>query len=186
MPQIDVLAEDNSLVSFCLKIVMKLGIQTNRKKIFVEPVPRKDAGFTWVHRKYPQLIKRHRARATSTSVAFVVGIDSDKKTFAERASEFDKKLEVQGMPKRQDDEQIVLVIPKRNIETWVKYFTGPVDDRKNVDEDTDYKKVFKKPDFETTAKGFVEEFRQWKQQAETFNTLPALVETFKELDRVMA
>ena len=101
MPLVDILAENNRLVSFCLKIVMKLGIQTNRKKIMFEPVPKTSAGFTWVHRKYPSLVKRHRARATKTNVAFVVGLDSDKKAFAERADELDKKLEKNDIPERE-------------------------------------------------------------------------------------
>ena len=88
--------------------------------------------------------------------------------------------------KGNEAEQIVLVIPKRNIETWVKYFTGPVENREDVNEGTDYKIEFKKPDFEATANGFVEEFRQWNSNANKLKTLPALIETFKELERVMA
>lgn len=163
---------------------MKLKVQTNRKKIEIEPVPRKSAGFTWVHRKYPKLVKWHRAR--TTNVTFVVGIDSDKKTFGQRVDELDIKLETENMPKRKEDEQIVLVIPKRNIETWVKYFTGPPEDRGSVDEDTDYKNEFKKPNIETTANGFIDEFRLWKKNGTSLDTLPTLIETFKELERVMA
>ena len=77
-PNVDILAEDNRLVSFCLKIVMKLAIQTIRKKITVEPVPKSGAGYTWLFREYPELVRKYRARASKTSVAFVVGVDSDK------------------------------------------------------------------------------------------------------------
>ena len=184
-PQVGILAEDNDLVSFCLKIVMKLGIQTIRKKINIEVVPPEGAGFTFVHRQYPKLVKRHRARATKTSVLFVIGIDSDKKTFAGRSNELDGKLESNDLPKRDDAEPIVLVIPKRNIETWVEYFTRAVETRESVDEETDYKRRHKKPDIETAANGFVAEYRQWKSDAASVKTLNALIQTYKELNRVV-
>ena len=180
-PRVDILAEDNRLVSFCLKIVMKLGIQTERKKISVEPVPQAGAGYTWLFREYPSLVQKHRTRASKNSVALVVGVDADKKSPEERAQELDQKLEEAKLEKRKADEAIVLVIPKRNIETWIMYFGGT-----KVDETTDYKtKVGKKPDIELTAKGFVEEYRIYNQKPEEVSTLPSLVATYKELRRVL-
>ena len=181
-PQVDILAEDNRLVSFCLKIVMKLGIQKIRKKITVEPVPKSGAGFTWLYREYPGLVRKHRARATKTSVAFVIGVDSDKKSPEERAADLDKKLEEAKLEKRKGDEAIVFVIPKRNIETWIMYFGGA-----KVDETTDYKnKVGKKPDIEKAANGFVEEYRKYIKKPDNFSTLSSLVATYVELGRVLA
>ena len=181
-PRVLILAEDNRLFSFCLKIVMKLGIQKNRKKFDEVTIPKSGAGYTWLYREYPALVKKHRARATKTSVAFVVGVDSDKKSFGERATDLDKKLDEAKLEKRKGDEAIVFVIPKRNIETWIMYFGGA-----KVDETTDYKnKVGKKPDIEKAANGFVEEYRKYIKKPDNFSTLSSLVATYVELGRVLA
>ena len=178
-PRITILAEDNRTYSFCLKIAMKLGIQKERKKFAPVTIPRSDAGYTWLFREYPEFVRKHRAR--TTSVAFVVAVDSDKMSHAERVRELDKKLEEAKLEKRKEDEAIVLVIPKRNIETWIMYFSG-----ETVDEKKDYKnKVGKNPNIENAASGFVAEYHEYKKKPENFSTLASLEETYKELGRVM-
>lgn len=103
---VDILAEDNRLASFCLRIVEKLGIQKNRRRIRIAPIPKTGAGYTWLYKKYPEDIARHRKRAHHHSVIFVVGLDADKKSLDERLADLDKELQRAGMDRRSEGERV--------------------------------------------------------------------------------
>jgi len=64
----------------------------------------------------------------------VVGIDADVKTVAQREKELETALENAREHGRKPEEAIVLLIPKRHIETWILCLLGEL-----VDEVTDYK-----------------------------------------------
>jgi hypothetical protein len=67
-------------------------------------------------------------------VALVVAIDADISTVAQRENELETALAEVGELRRQADEAIVLLIPKRHIETWILCLLG-----EHVDEVTGYK-----------------------------------------------
>jgi hypothetical protein len=60
-------------------------------------------------------------------------LDADDSTVEERKAELDKALEAAAQPKRSPDEAIAVLIPRRNIETWVHALQG-----EKVDEHTRY------------------------------------------------
>lgn len=177
---VDILAEDNRLASFCLGIVEKLGIQTNRRRIRIAPIPKTGAGYTWLYKKYPEYIARQRKRAHHHNVLFVVGLDADTKTFDERLADLERELEQAGMDTRSADERVACIIPKRNIETWVKHFDGS-----DVDEEVDFKNKVKRPDFKSAADAFVREFNQFRNEPDQLKTLPSLRTAYEEIVRLM-
>ena len=63
----------------------------------------------------------------------VVAIDADTKTCTERKERLHKSCEVASVEPRQETDKLMLFIPKRNIETWIKFYDG-----KSVDEEHDY------------------------------------------------
>jgi len=71
------------------------------------------------------------------ALALVVVIDADLAPVKQRVDELDARSP------RQPGERIALVIPRRNIETWIRFLTAPP-----VDEETDYKP--RNPDFGDT------------------------------------
>ncbi|MGH9431713.1 MAG: hypothetical protein ACRD3T_09235 [Terriglobia bacterium] len=60
-------------------------------------------------------------------------IDADMETTQRRASQLADALKAVGMDDRREDEPIVILIPKRHVETWIRALLGD-----QVNEETDY------------------------------------------------
>ena len=73
-----------------------------------------------------------RSKSFDSNVLIVV-IDADKKTVQERKSQLTEACNATGIPVRTENDKLLIFIPKRNIETWIKYF-----DNNAVDEEQDY------------------------------------------------
>lgn len=69
------------------------------------------------------------------SALLVAIIDADNETTQKRRQQLDDMLKKAGKDTLNDDEPVVMLIPKRNVETWVCALLG-----KKVDENTDYGK----------------------------------------------
>ncbi len=94
------------------------------------------SGEQFVRERYPVEVKEHRRRiGKGTSAILVVMVDADMEATQHRATQLSKALEDKEMERRGDDEPIVLLIPKRHVETWIRALLGT-----HVDEEKDYKK----------------------------------------------
>ena len=62
-------------------------------------------------------------------------VDADMETTQQRRSQLSDALVAAEMRERDNDEPIVVLIPKRHVETWIRALLDSP-----VDEDTDYKK----------------------------------------------
>jgi hypothetical protein len=60
-------------------------------------------------------------------------VDADMETTQHRASQLSAALEAASMDGRSNNEPIVVLIPKRHVETWIRALLGD-----HVDEVTDY------------------------------------------------
>jgi hypothetical protein len=65
-------------------------------------------------------------------------IDADTLTVLQRHEQLDRALEGTGLTRRQSDEKIALLVPKRNIETWIHYLR-----KEQVNEEQIYRKLEK-------------------------------------------
>lgn len=92
-------------------------------------------GISFVLSRYDSEV--HDLRAAAYSRGLVVAIDADEETVSTRKAQLDEKLDEAGEPARGQQEAIAIVVPKRNIETWIWYLDGNL-----VDENTDYKRTF--------------------------------------------
>jgi hypothetical protein len=63
----------------------------------------------------------------------VVAIDADTGDISRRLRQFEVALKEAGLASRADDEAIIHLIPRRNIETWILCLNGS-----NVDEEEDH------------------------------------------------
>jgi hypothetical protein len=84
--------------------------------------------------QYPAEVGYYRDRSHSRKAALIVATDADTKTVARRERELEAALSDAGEGRRSPDEAIALLIPKRNVETWILCLVG-----ESVDETTDYK-----------------------------------------------
>jgi hypothetical protein len=87
-----------------------------------------------VRLNYPTQVQAYRDAARRRKAALVVIIDADTRTLHQRRQELVSALEEAKLAPRDVNEAIALLIPKRNVETWILCLTGD-----DVDEETDYK-----------------------------------------------
>jgi hypothetical protein len=130
-----VLGEDQQHQGFIYHWLRGRGVP--RGKIRLLPLPAgKGAGEQYVRTQYAQQVADLRRR-NYLALALVVVIDADLAPVKQRVDELDARSP------RQPGERIALVIPRRNIETWIRFLTAPP-----VDEEADYKP--RNPDFGDT------------------------------------
>ena len=82
--------------------------------------------------QYPIQVKALR-RAPHVCKALVSMLDADDRPVEERKREHDKALETSGEAQRTDTEKIAILVPRRNIETWIHHLLG-----KTVNENDTY------------------------------------------------
>jgi len=88
----------------------------------------------WVRKKFAKEVGVCRNRQARAASGLVAMIDADNHTVDERFRQLDQSLHEEGQPLVRNDEQIVRLVPRRNIETWILSLTGT-----QVDETSDYK-----------------------------------------------
>src|SRR5690349_21297068 len=86
----------------------------------------------WVRQRYPEKVKQYRTRTAETLL--VVLIDADRSELRDRDRQLQEALEQARLARRSNPERIAHLIPKRNIETWIRCLSGH-----EADEVTDYK-----------------------------------------------
>jgi hypothetical protein len=110
--------------------------------------------------------------------ALVVATDADLRPVAQRENELAAALQATGEQPRGETEAIVLLIPKRNVETWICCLTG-----ERVDEVTDYKN---RRGIDDMIKPTAEALYQWSRPRHVIptNCVPSLQRAFPELRRL--
>lgn len=99
--------------------------------------------------QYPVEVEALRKLANRRSCALVVVVDADEAAVERRLQQLDVILRSHKLLQRQTSEAISIVIPKRNIETWMHYLCG-----NEVDEVVDYKPLCRSLDAGESATQF--------------------------------
>jgi hypothetical protein len=90
----------------------------------------------WVRTMYAEEVRAYRIRHAKAVTALVVMIDADTDPVQNRLTQLDEALEERGLPRIGNAEQIVRLVPKRNVETWIVWLTEDA-----ANEETDYKRT---------------------------------------------
>jgi hypothetical protein len=129
-----ILCEDQQQEYFIRHVLLKRG--WNGHGIRVEkPQKAKGAADQWVRESFPKELRAYRSKCNHLSNCLLAVVDADMQTVCERIKSFEAECEKQNIPFRRDDERVALVVPKRNIETWLAYLRG-----ETVDETTEYRR----------------------------------------------
>ena len=92
------------------------------------------SGEKYVRDQYPQQVQACRSSLGRRATALlVVIVDADMENTQRRATQLGSALQAAGMHARGNDEPIVVLIPKRHVETWIRALLG-----NQVDEVADY------------------------------------------------
>ena len=128
--KITLLCEDSQTDAFVRRFLRRRNFR--RRDIRTLPLPAgNQSGEQWVREQYPDELRAIRGRK---SAYLIVVIDADKETTSRRRAQLDAACDEKGVPKRQTSDPALVVVPRRNIETWLAYLGGAT-----VDEDTKYR-----------------------------------------------
>ena len=130
--RIVLLCEDDDTDRFVRRFLSHRNFKA--RDIYTLPLPDgKQSGEQWVREKYPDELKAIR---NHQNAFLVVVVDADTQTTESRRSQLDQECDKQGVPRRTSDEPVIIMVPKRNLETWLAYLDG-----QSVDETTRYPKL---------------------------------------------
>lgn len=88
----------------------------------------------WVRTRFPKEVSAYRRRAATAATALIIMIDADAHTVQDRLTQLAQILVESEIPPIGNGEEVVRLIPKRNVETWIVCLEGTV-----VNEEMDYK-----------------------------------------------
>ena len=77
------------------------------------------AGEQFVREQYPRQLRA--LRAATVNVVLVVMIDGDTAGSVERMRQLDESCRLSGITPRTDADRVIVLVPERNIETWLAY-----------------------------------------------------------------
>ena len=127
-----ILCEDRAQANFILHHLKKRDF--NYRQLRVLPRDGSGSGQQFVLQKYAAEVKAYRSKANHLSCALITAIDADRREVQNVQQRLEEQLQNAAMENRKTGERIALLIPKRNIETWIVYLQGTP-----VDEESDYK-----------------------------------------------
>lgn len=96
------------------------------------------SGEQWVRERYPRQLQAIRQRQ---GACLIVVTDADGHSTEFRRAQLDAECEKQRIPRRNDGERVLVIVPRRNIETWLAYLAGD-----EVDEETRYPRLDRERD----------------------------------------
>lgn len=104
----------------------------------------RQAAEQWVRSRYPDQLKAVRSRGNAH---LVVVTDADQYSTDQRRAQLDQECDRREVKRCTEDDPVIIIIPRRNIETWFKH----LDDGGTVDETTVYPKTFTTKDHKRLA-----------------------------------
>lgn len=169
--KIVLLCEDSQTNSFVRRFLKRRNF-SNRDIQTLPLSADQGSGEQRVRAQYPNQLKAIRAKRDAY---LIVVIDADTHTTSQRRDQLDDACRQQNVPARTDKDSVVLVIPRRNIETWFAYLSGS-----EVDEETRYPKLKRERDCAEPARELYEMCH--RNQYLRKPAPPSLVETCKEYE----
>ncbi len=170
-----VLAEDRRHCSFVKRFLEQRGIDSGRIRLKPSPAGR-GAGEQFVRRKFPTEVDYLRRRP-HLCLGLVAVIDCDVRTIQERQRQLDDALTSENQASRTNEEAIAVLMPRRNIETWIHHLRG-----NDVTETDDYAPNVQNQDIRPAADEFVS---RCPHSLDAPETPPALYVACTELQRLL-
>ncbi|MBF0109991.1 MAG: hypothetical protein HQL76_12525 [Magnetococcales bacterium] len=119
------------------------------------------SGEQWVRERFPDELEAQRAHGSNT--VLVVGTDADTKSVADRIATLDRACRERKVQPKTLQDTVVMVVPKRNIETWFAYLRG-----ETTNEDEEYRRY----DNESDCRNDVRSLDEMCRRKELHNPAP--------------
>ena len=140
-----ILAEDKRHEMLLYRHLLSRGYTRHKIRICPWFPKYQTQGLPFVRAEYELQVQALRDKAHRVNAALLVMVDADDETVEQRLQELDALLFAADKPRRADEENIAIVVARRNVETWFFFLDGNA-----VDEETDYKtrcRAFKNGEF---------------------------------------
>jgi hypothetical protein len=134
-----IICEDVQQSTFARRYLAKRGFEPGKIRVRQNPAG-KGSGEHFVRQQFVNEVKLFRQKGSygQGGVAIVALIDADTMSVQERLGQINSDLKQNGLDGIGQDERIAVFIPKRNIETWIRFANGD-----DVDENIAYPKLEK-------------------------------------------
>lgn len=133
--QFVILCEDQRSRDFLRRYLKRSRASVTDRQIRVVPYPAgKGCGFQHVLDRYAAEVRA--MRRVTVKAALMVMVDADACEVSERLDQLDEALRKAAVPVRQMHEPVALLVPKRNIQTWIEHLRA--DPPAAVDEGVSY------------------------------------------------
>lgn len=150
------LCEDAQHEAFVRRFLKGMGWDTRQMRIEKSPMG-KDSAEQWVRCRFPVELRAYRKRASRAATVLVVVIDGDLARQPGRFQELQRECEIQNVSFRTDGEHVAIIVPCRNIETWIQYLQGA-----KVNENDAYPKLSRERDCHVPVKHLLSLCKQGK------------------------
>jgi hypothetical protein len=171
--------EDLQQRCFIYRFLIEKGIEGHDINIKNSPNG-KGAATQWVLQQYPIEVQALRS-GPRASKSFISIIDADNCNVIDRKCQHDEVLKTSNQEPRGDNERIAIVVPKRNIETWIHYLDPSHGDVQPINEMDEYPKFRRN---ERKCAPAAEEFARRCPNNITANDLDSLRDGCAELQRI--
>ena len=152
-----VLAEDVQMRSFIRRFLKGLNFDTTNKYRDADFPPGQGSGEQRVRELLLRELVAYRGRVAKGYKGFhllIVLTDADQLTVRERRRQLEEEIKTAGVGPLRPDEDVAILIPRRNIETWIYFLNS-----KAVDETSSYRKLMKPSDCKEAVSRLVELYR---------------------------
>lgn len=120
-----IVAEDLAGARFVEAYLDERGVARRDIRTLVAPRGQ-GSGKQWVTTQYPGEVKLYRSKRNHVYKALLVATDADNLSVAQRVATLAAALESASERAREADEEIVLVVPRWEIETWTIHLLDSV------------------------------------------------------------
>lgn len=120
--EIIVRCEDLQQHTFIYRCLVKRGV--HRRTIQIKHCPKgKGDAKQFILHEYPKEVKALRS-APHVFKVLISMMDADDCTVEHRKRQHDETLDAAGLDRRASEEKIAVLVPRRNIETWIHHLLG--------------------------------------------------------------
>lgn len=151
--KITLLCEDSQHEAFVRRFLKGMGWNTREIRVEKSPAATGSAE-QWVRETFPKELEVYRIRSHKAATGLIAVIDADTMDVQDRINEFKSACISQDVSFRTDDETVAIIVPKRNIESWI-YF---LNDQQANEEDV-YPKLKKQRECSSATKKLVQACR---------------------------
>jgi hypothetical protein len=165
-----VLCEDLQHATFIRRLLKQLGFPKGRIRI-----NRSHGGAAdqYVRNRYSEEVEEYRRRSARIHIGLVTAIDADENQVQYRLRQLNEELDTEDLDGRKHDEEICILVPKRNIETWIYALRG-----QEVNEKDAYPKLEK----ESRCQPAVDQLVEYLRHGIPDDLIPSLERGCRELN----